>query len=456
MCTRFTLGRTRDAVHAEGCALWFSEGALAVWAPESLEPRVHHLDTPSFSLSGDDVPARDERAMHLTHGSSKDHRPDLKPAGVALLGSQDGGVPRVRKRWEGNPAETQSFTERAEALRAAFASSPTPRDLVAEAQRSTADTAAPRAQLGLITRIAGTLKLVSPVITQALQRDRGQHLDETTRDDGLAFCHYGRAHRGLVVSSQAAMERAEASLTTAQQRAWEAIEKPLVHLPATRVPPPAAAHAALTALSHSWRDHQLDTSQGIDHKRDAGKGRPTHTSPRKALEWQMQAQVRPAQEVLEVHTHQRACCVIGTKSQARQVSAVEVIRADKAHSGVESGFRCLKDPWCFVSSLCVKKPRRIHGVLRVMTLALLVYALTQRRWRQHLANRHEPLPNPIHQPTERPTLRGVFQLLEGMHRVHGMVQGQVHDLMEGLTEVQINILRLFGDEVCRLYQIPPG
>ena len=36
-----------------------------------------------------------------------------------------------------------------------------------------------------------------------------------------------------------------------------------------------------------------------------------------------------------------------------------------------------------------------------------------------------------------------------------MGQGQVHDVIEGLNAVQINILRVFGDEVCRLYQISP-
>jgi len=92
----------------------------------------------------------------------------------------------------------------------------------------------------------------------------------------------------------------------------------------------------------------------------------------------------------------------------------------------------------------------------VMTLALLVYALTQRRLRQQLAAHNETIPNQIHQPTERPTLRWVFQLLEGIHRVRVMVPGQVHDVIEGLNNVQIKILRLFGDEVCRLYQISPG
>ena len=92
----------------------------------------------------------------------------------------------------------------------------------------------------------------------------------------------------------------------------------------------------------------------------------------------------------------------------------------------------------------------------VMTLALLVYSVTQRRLRQQLAAQEETIPNQINQPTQRPTLRWVFQLLEGIHRVRVTVQGQVHDLIEGLNEVQIKILRLFGEEVCRIYQISPG
>jgi len=137
------------------------------------------------------------------------------------------------------------------------------------------------------------------------------------------------------------------------------------------------------------------------------------------------------------------------------VSDAEVIRAYKAQAGVEGGFRFLKDPLFFVSSLFVKKPSRIQGLLMVMTLALLVYSLTQRRLRQYLADHKATIPNQIRQPTERPTLRWVFQLLEGIHRVRVTVQGQAHDVIEGLNEVQIKILRLFGDEVCRLYQISP-
>lgn len=456
MFNRFKLGRTLDEVHASGCDVLFSELALGVCAQEGIEQRFQHLDTTSFSLSGAYMPESDEQAIRITHGYSKDHRPDLKQAVLELLGSQDGGVPLVSKSWDGNASDTAIFKERAEAFLTTFAHSETPRYLVADAKLYSEDTATTLSQLGFITRIPATLKLVSPVIRQALQWDTWHHLDDTTRYQSIALCHYGMVHRWLVVSSQAALERADKSVSNAQQRELEALKKPLFHLQAKRFETPEAAQAALAALANSWRYHQLDTTWLIDHKRYACKGRPTPTSPIKSIEWQIQAQGRPDQEVIATRKQQSACYVIGTNIAARQLSDVQVIQAYKAQAHAEGGCRFLKDPLFFVSSLFVKKPSRIQGLLLVMTLALLVYSVTQRRLRQQLAAQNETIPNQINQPTQRPTLRWVFRLLEGIHRVRVTAQGQVQTVIEGLNDVQIKILRLFGDKVCRLYQISPG
>jgi transposase len=229
MFTRFNLGRTLDEVHTYGCDLLLRELAGAVCTQENIEQRFHHLDTTSFALSGASVPESDEQAMLMTHGYAQDHRPDLQQAVLELMVSQDGGVPLVSKSWDGHTSDTQIFRERAQALMTAFAKSPTPRYLVADAKLYTEDNAAPLAKLGFITRMPGTRKLVSQVISQALQWGPWHERDDATRYQGLALGHYGMAQRWLVVSSQAAMERAETSVTTAQQRAWDAIEKPLFH-----------------------------------------------------------------------------------------------------------------------------------------------------------------------------------------------------------------------------------
>ena len=98
MFNRFKLGRSLDEVYTYGCDLLLSELALAVCAQEGIEQRFNHLDTTSFSLTGDDMPDSDEHAIAMTQGSAKDHRPDVKQAVLELMVSQDGGVPLLSKR----------------------------------------------------------------------------------------------------------------------------------------------------------------------------------------------------------------------------------------------------------------------------------------------------------------------------------------------------------------------
>jgi transposase len=456
MFNRFKLGRTLDEAYAYGCNLLFHELALAVCAQAGIDLRFHHLDTTSFALSGASVPASDAQAMTLTHGYARDHRPDLQQAVLELLVSQDGGVPFVSQSWDGNTSDMAVCQERAQAVLGAFQNAPSPRYLSADAKLSHADHVPNLPKLGFITRIPNSIGAVSQVIAQALTWDTWHRLDDKTRSQWLEWCHYGMAQRWLVVHAQAALERAEATVTKARQREAAAIEKQLFHLQATRFKTPEVAQDALAALAKRWTYHQVESSTLIAHKRYAGKGRPTPRTPLKAIEWQIQGRVRPAQEALGHHKHVKACCVLGTNIDVSQLSDAAVIAAYKSQSCVEGGFRFLTDPLFFVSSLFVKKPSRMEGLLMVMTLALLVYSVAQRRMRQPWARRSETVLNQIHPPPASPTLRWVFQLLEGIHRVRVTVQGQVHDLIEGLNDVQIKILRLFGVQVCCLYQISPG
>src|SRR6266446_1873832 len=378
MFNRFKLGRTLDEVHAYGCDLLLSELALAVCSQEDIDVRFNHLDTTSFSLTGDYVPESDEHAIAITHGYSKDHRPDLKQAVLELMVSQDGGVPLLSKSWDGNASDTQIFQERAQALIATLQASPSPRYLVADAKLYTEENAANLKKLGFITRIPGTLKLVTQVITQALRWDTWHSLDETTRYQPMVLCHYGMAQRWLVVWSQASLERAETSINKACQREVEAITKQLFHLQAKRFETPTQAEEALSVLDKTWRYHQVGSYELSDHQRYAKKGRPTAKTPIKATQWQLQAQVRPDTERRETAKHHKACFVLGTNIGADALSDAEVIAGYKGQAHAEGGFRFLKDPLFFVSSLFVKKPCRIQGLLMVMTLALLVYSVAQR------------------------------------------------------------------------------
>jgi transposase len=453
---RFKLGRSLDKTFSYGCDTLFSEVALAVCQQEEVALTFTCLDTTSFSLTGAYVPETDAQAIAITYGYSKDHRPDLKQAVLELMVAQDGGVPLMSRSWDGNASDTVVFKARCEALLTQFAASETPRYLIADAKLYTAANAPNLARLPFITRIPETFTVTQQVIEQAWAWGEWQPLDETVKYQRVELCHYGMAQRWLVVSSQDAWQRAEHTLAKAQAKESAQVQQQLFHLQAQRFPSESEARAALDAIAQRWRYHQLAQVSLTPHSQYARKGRPTKQTPCKAIQWQIHASVRPDLATITRQQQRKACFVLGTTMPVTALTDAEVVAAYKGQSAVERGFRFLKDPVFFVSSLFVKKPSRLQGLLRVMTLALLVYSVAQRRMRHQLAQHHDTLPNQIGQPGSRPTLRWVFQLLEGINRVTISVQGHVTIVMEGLTTLRRKILQLFGQKVCQIYQISPG
>jgi transposase len=59
---------------------FFANTPLDLLFREGIDLRFNHLDTTSFSLTGEYVPDSDEHAITITHDYSKDHRPALKQA----------------------------------------------------------------------------------------------------------------------------------------------------------------------------------------------------------------------------------------------------------------------------------------------------------------------------------------------------------------------------------------
>ncbi|WP_208123336.1 IS1634 family transposase, partial [Facilibium subflavum] len=160
-------------------------------------------------------------------------------------------------------------------------------------------------------------------------------------------------------------------------------------------------------------------------------------------------------EAVKAHKlNQRSCYVIGTNTVADELSAKEVLEAYKnQNNSVERGFRFLKDPQFFVSSFFVKKPARIMSLLMVMTLSLLIYSVAQKHLREQLAIRNETLPNQINQPVTNPTMRWVFQMLEGVHVVYIAVKGQILQQITGITDIKRKILEFFYTDVQEIYHL---
>ena len=121
---------------------------------------------------------------------------------------------------------------------------------------------------------------------------------------------------------------------------------------------------------------------------------------------------------------------------------------------VERGFRFLKDPLFFANSLFLKSPARIMALIMVMRLALLIFALGERKLREALKQNNESILDQKGKPTPTPTLRWVFQIFEGLDVLSVVLDGRlIARKMLNLRPAHMQIIRLLGPQVQKCYLI---
>jgi hypothetical protein len=92
-----------------------------------------------------------------------------------------------------------------------------------------------------------------------------------------------------------------------------------------------------------------------------------------------------------------------------------------------------------------------------MLLCLLVYRLAEHRLRERLAATGQIVPNQLKQPTERPTMRWIFQCFEGISLVRFLAPlgPPSHEIVEivGLEPLHHQVIRLLGPDCEKLYEL---
>lgn len=237
----------------------------------------------------------------------------------------------------------------------------------------------------------------------------------------------------------------------------EELQQTLKKLQRKRFNCQADAELALQEAFKKAKYHSLKGFETTAIQKQPQRGRPKEGQEKITVNWRIQAKFELDEDKTVGLDAEGACYIVVTNLPAQELPAPEAIALYKQQSKVERGFRFLKDPQFFTSALFLKKPERVQGLLTVMTLALLVYSLAERRLRMALAQKNETLPNQIKQETATPTLRWVFYLLKDINRVFLEIPGQPKQcLMEGVNDLKTKILRLFGPQVELNYQLAPS
>ena len=236
------LGRTLDRLYEHDVTRLFAGIARRARKVFDVGKRRVHVDTTSFSVSGeydddDDDRSRgeveaDEALIGITHGYSRDHRADLKQWMLALATTHEGDIPLFLKPLDGNSSDKATLVAAVEALEEQLRwGSEDDEDeatiFVADSGLYSEANMGRLAEAGVrwVSRVPETSKTARSIIDADAPDWRSSpdgrmrwYRREVTLGD---LEEEGRTERWVVVSSQASEERAEKTLRRKMEKERE-------------------------------------------------------------------------------------------------------------------------------------------------------------------------------------------------------------------------------------------
>jgi transposase len=190
-------------------------------------------------------------------------------------------------------------------------------------------------------------------------------------------------------------------------------------------------------------------------EKHAKKGRPVKGTAKVVKGYKVIIGITRNTAVIARHLRKKGRFIIATNNLSQELSGLAILSEYKDQQCVESGFKFLKDPWFMVDSFFVKKANRIAALMMVMTLSLLVYNFAQHKLRQALKEEKTTIPNQLGKAIQTPTLKWVFQIMEGVGivQVYGNSQTLISAMVTNLDDLRVKIIRLLGTRTCEMYGI---
>ena len=454
-----TLGRSLDELFQAGITEVFARVAGNAVEVFDIEQEYAHVDTSSFMLHGEyesevaQEAVERRGAVKITHGYSKENRPDLKQVTVTLITSQQSALPLWLEVLDGNSSDKKSFPATVAAYCQQLEGSKPPWFVMDSASYS-------EENLGLwgdakwITRVPET----SSAAKSAIKSIATKEMDK--QDDGYRIhamsSDYGQVkQRWLVVYSAKLEVKEQKQLRKRVQRASEAAAKKLRKLRQTTFKCEADATKAVQALNKKLKWHTIQ-AQYKCIKKYARRGRPAKGAIPATIGWKIQGRVViQKKRVADARQWLGRFLLATNELDTERLSDAEILSVYKtqAHS-VERGFRFLKDPMFFADSLFLKSPARIMAMIMIMGLSLLIYALAEREVRKQLKACNETIPDQKGKPTQSPTMRRIAQMFEGIDLLEIRLREQlIERRIINLSQLHLKIIRLFGTEVEKCYLI---
>jgi transposase len=457
------LGRTLDWLYEHDVTTLFAGLALQARRRFGIQGQHLHIDTTSFSVSGDYASKEEEEPVPIaiTYGYSRDHRQDLKQWMLALATTHDGDVPLFLRPLDGNSSDKEHLSAAVKEVMAQL------RDQVPEEQEqrivvfdsggySQANMKSYNdAKICWISRVPETSSAAKTALEDTYEQ--WQPLSDGSGDYVVRMMDLPQGkERWVIVRTHAQVQASQQQMEQKVKKTQQEWEKRLWHLSNQAF---ACAYDAQQAWKQAMKGKPswlLATFSLKEQGHYQQRGHPKKaTTPDQTL-WYLVPNLEVDQHEVTLLVSKKAAFIVATNILDEQrLSHEQVLATYKEQGGVERGFRFLKDPVFLASSVFVKKPERVIALSFVMVLCLLVYRLAEHVLRRQLAATEQTIPNQINKPTNRPTMRWVFHCFEGIDLLHIRIGSGFQIQVLGLKALHRQVLRLLGPAYSQFYFFSP-
>ena len=440
------LGKALDRFYEFGCDRLFALLASQAAIRYGISERFKHIDSTSMEVHGEY--RSDEESPLISFGYSKDHRPDLKQFMIYLMSSQDGDVPLLAQTVAGNSSDKKLFCENLKALKTQIQEG-AESYFVADSALFTAETIQDiSSKMKWITRVPETIVGAKTVIlsTETLEQIEPGYLGTEVRSS-----YGGVNQRWLLVYSEQAHIREEKTLRKQAVKEFEKKNSELKKISIQEFDCEEDAKKTFHRWAKGLKYHRVANIQIISRHVKTGRGRP-RLGESLSKSYRIVAEIEEDAEHISHLLSTKGRFLIATNElDAKKLSSRDLLSNYKEQQAVERGFRFLKDPFFMTSSVFLKNQGRIVALGMVMCLCLLCYTIAQRFLRKKLQELRASIPNQVGKPTQKPTMRWVFQLFEGVHLLIRKISSGVQEIVLNLNKVRHQILSVLGPPFEKIY-----
>ena len=453
-----TLGKALDEISAYGASQLFGEVAFEIALENNLLGSLAHLDSTSMSVEGQYDQDSKENIIKLTYGHSKDHRPDLKQVVMSLVVSGASAMPIWMEPQNGNSSDKKTFHETIKKVRSFQKQLKGCPEFkwVADSALYSKDKLLKQTEYLWLSRVPETIGEARELVEKS-----DSEIEWVSHEKGYKtasfYSSYGEVkQRWLLVFSEQSYQREKKTFEKKLEKQHKDLEKVLWHLSHEIYSCSEDATKAMNKATKKFLYHEVEIKMNPVMKHDK-IGRPKREDAGALVGYQIQGEIKRRENAVEIFLNRKGRFILATNDlDEKKFPDEKILEEYKEQQNVERGFRFLKDPWFMVDSVFLKSPARIEALMMIMTLCLMIYNIAQHRLRVALKEQNETLPNQINKAIQNPTMRWIFQIMEGIGVVRFYKENladPIREVITNLNELRQKIINLFGSSARKIYGI---